>query len=120
MRLELKYFLTRIFFLHFVLPGKCLVDYTEKGWFITYIDRDPETIRKQEAVKAKEKMDATDDERVFKFIEKQIERAKDAGASREVEFTDLNREDEAEKITFSLGAVQKVEPVLKNPELVLF
>ncbi|XP_059150413.1 DNA/RNA-binding protein KIN17-like [Physella acuta] len=96
--------------------GKCLVDYTEKGWFITYIDRDPETIRKQEAIKAKEKMDATDDERISKFIEKQIERAKDTSTSRDVEFTDLNREDESEKITFNLAAVKKVEPVLKHPE----
>lgn len=29
------------------LPGKCKVDETEKGWFITYIDRDPETIERQ-------------------------------------------------------------------------
>ena len=43
--------------------GKCNVDNTEKGWFIQYIDRDPETIKKQEQVKAKEKMDM-DDNRV--------------------------------------------------------
>lgn len=24
--------------------GKCTVDETEEGWFITWIDRDPETI----------------------------------------------------------------------------
>ncbi|XP_053377858.1 DNA/RNA-binding protein KIN17-like isoform X2 [Mercenaria mercenaria] len=28
--------------------GLCDVDYTEKGWFVKYIDRDPETIRKLE------------------------------------------------------------------------
>ena len=39
---------------------KCNVDNTEKGWFIQYIDRDPETIKKQEQVKAKEKMDMDD------------------------------------------------------------
>ena len=25
--------------------GKCKVDYTEKGWFIQYIDRGPDTIQ---------------------------------------------------------------------------
>ena len=27
--------------------GHCKVDQTEKGWFIQYIDRDPETIERQ-------------------------------------------------------------------------
>lgn len=27
--------------------GKCVVDETEKGWFVAYIDRDPETIAMQ-------------------------------------------------------------------------
>ena len=30
-----------------ILTGICKVDQTEKGWFITYIDRDPETIERQ-------------------------------------------------------------------------
>ena len=29
--------------------GKCEVDETEKGWFLTYIDRDPEKLRQMEA-----------------------------------------------------------------------
>ena len=34
--------------LSFVLStGKCKVDNTEKGWFIAYIDRDPETLARQ-------------------------------------------------------------------------
>jgi len=27
--------------------SKCVVDETEKGWFVTYIDRDPEAIADQ-------------------------------------------------------------------------
>lgn len=27
--------------------GKCVVDETEKGWFVSYIDRDPEAIALQ-------------------------------------------------------------------------
>uniref|UniRef100_A0A0B7A2H7 DNA/RNA-binding protein Kin17 WH-like domain-containing protein n=1 Tax=Arion vulgaris TaxID=1028688 RepID=A0A0B7A2H7_9EUPU len=98
--------------------GKCVVDYTEKGWFITYIDRDPETIRRQEAVKAKEKMDATDDEQIAKFIERQIVRAKEAGSSKEeTEFTELKRDDEGEKVAFSLGATKKAETLFKVPDM---
>lgn len=29
------------------ITGHCKVDETEKGWFIQYIDRDPETIERQ-------------------------------------------------------------------------
>jgi hypothetical protein len=36
-------------FCHFL--GKCKVDNTEKGWFITYIDRDPETLARQKVTK---------------------------------------------------------------------
>ena len=84
------------------LSGKCNVDYTEKGWFIQYIDRDPETIRKQELVKAKEKMDMDDSEREAKLIQQQIERAaKQEKYVIETEFTELKRENEEEKGTIA-------------------
>ncbi|KYM95391.1 PREDICTED: DNA/RNA-binding protein KIN17 [Cyphomyrmex costatus] len=56
--------------------GQCVVDETEKGWYITYIDRDPETLAAQERKAKKEKMDKDDEERLLDFIDKQIERAK--------------------------------------------
>lgn len=46
------------------------------GWYITYIDRDPETLAAQERKAKKEKMDKDDEERLMDFIDKQIERAK--------------------------------------------
>jgi DNA/RNA-binding protein KIN17 len=52
--------------------GKCVVDETEKGWFITYIDRDPETIAAQEKKEKKDKMDKDDQERMMDFIDKQV------------------------------------------------
>lgn len=33
--------------------GKCVVDETEKGWFVSYIDRDPDTIAAQVCLKIK-------------------------------------------------------------------
>ncbi|KAK3610513.1 hypothetical protein CHS0354_008941 [Potamilus streckersoni] len=92
--------------------GKCNVDHTEKGWFVQYIDRDPETIRKQEALKAKEKMDLDDAERAARYIQEQIERvAKLEKNVTETEFTELKRENEEEKVAFNLGASKKEETV---------
>ncbi|CAI9722006.1 RNA-binding KIN17-like [Octopus vulgaris] len=98
--------------------GYCVVDYTEKGWFCQYVDRTPETIRKQEAVKAKERMDMDDEERNAKFIEKQIQRASvTEKVKAEPEYTELKRECE-EKVTFNLGTfVKKKEEELKKTEL---
>lgn len=46
------------------------------GWYVTYIDRDPETLAAQEKKEKKEKMDKDDEERLQDFIQKQIERTK--------------------------------------------
>ncbi|XP_059088735.1 DNA/RNA-binding protein KIN17-like [Tigriopus californicus] len=45
--------------------GKCLVDQTEEGWFITWIDRDPETIARQETRQraARKKLSSLHDEK---------------------------------------------------------
>lgn len=92
-----------------------MVDYTEKGWFVQYIDRDPETIKKQEQAKAKEKMDMDDEERTASFIQKQIERAAEQGTSaKETEYTELKRENEEEKggwIQKVMGCDRKLEAV---------
>uniref|UniRef100_A0A8C7QZJ2 DNA/RNA-binding protein KIN17 n=1 Tax=Oncorhynchus mykiss TaxID=8022 RepID=A0A8C7QZJ2_ONCMY len=54
--------------------GFCKVDETPKGWYIQYIDRDPETIRRQEELEKKKKQDLDDQERSAKFIEEQVRR----------------------------------------------
>lgn len=88
--------------------GYCTVDETEKGWFITYIDRDPETIRRQEAVAKKEKLDMDDEERMAKFLQKQIESGKtQENCARETVYTELRKESEEEKVTFRLSGSAK-------------
>lgn len=57
--------------------GFCKVDETPKGWYIQYIDRDPETIRRQEELARKKKHDLDDEERSAKFIEEQVRRGRD-------------------------------------------
>lgn len=58
-------------------PGFCKVDETPKGWYIQYIDRDPETIRRQEELEKKKKQDLDDEERSAKFIEEQVRRGRE-------------------------------------------
>lgn len=86
--------------------GHCVVDETEKGWFIQYIDRDPEAIRRQEAINKKERMDLDDEERRSRFIQQQIERT--AAALKHSDETDdarpseLKRDDDEDKVVFKL------------------
>lgn len=87
--------------------GKCIVDETEKGWFITYIDREPDTIAKEERRNKKIRMDKDDEERAAEFIEKQVKLAEErASTSKEVVYTDLKREND-EKISLDM----KLEPL---------
>lgn len=89
--------------------GFCVVDETEKGWFVQYIDRDPETIALQEKMAKKDKMEKDDNEKMMEFLEKQIERGKEIGNSTEHQPTELVRDESSEPITINL-------PMFKKPQ----
>lgn len=77
------------------LQGFCKVDETPKGWYIQYIDRDPETIRRQEEQARKKKHDLDDEERSARFIEEQVRRGcsgKEADVSGQTSAVRLNKE----------------------------
>ena len=94
--------------LYTILLGHCIVDQTEKGWYITYVDRDPATIARQEARHKKERMDMDDEERTLRFIQKQIERANAEAKECPIqEATELKRENEEEKVVLNLGLTGK-------------
>lgn len=100
--------------------GKCVVDETEKGWFVQYIDRDPETIALQEALAKKEKMDKDDQEKLMDFIEKQIEKGKASSKTETSTYTELVRENEDEKLSLNISLNsgkknEKTEAVFKCP-----
>ncbi|XP_067437288.1 DNA/RNA-binding protein KIN17 isoform X1 [Thunnus thynnus] len=89
--------------------GFCKVDETPKGWYVQYIDRDPETIRRQEEQAKKKKQDLDDEERSAKFIEEQVRRGRDGKEEDETPvFTELKRENEEEKVAFNMGASSSV------------
>ncbi|PSN31732.1 DNA/RNA-binding protein KIN17 [Blattella germanica] len=87
--------------------GKCVVDETEKGWYVQYIDRDPETIAMQEALLRKEKMDKDDQEKMMAFIEKQIEKGKECSKSDSPTYTELVRTNEEETVRVNLNLLGK-------------
>ncbi|XP_034719361.1 DNA/RNA-binding protein KIN17 [Etheostoma cragini] len=89
--------------------GLCKVDETPKGWYVQYIDRDPETIRRQEEQAKKKKQELDDEEKTARFIEEQVRRGRDGKEIEETPvFTELKRESEEEKVAFNLGASSSV------------
>ena len=93
--------------------GQCIVDRQEKGWYITWIDRDPETIARQEALAKKDKVAKDDEERLAQFISKQVEKGSNGAAeSVESQATDLIRVDEDEKVTLSFSSMSDKKPNL--------
>ena len=101
--------------------GICEVEENEKGWYITYIDRDPETLKKQENLSKKAKLEKDYEERFAKIIEEQIERGK-ASTSKPEEESDtvskeLRRDESAPgKITFKLPVVKLEKPIVIKQE----
>ncbi|XP_053623183.1 DNA/RNA-binding protein KIN17 [Plodia interpunctella] len=89
--------------------GKCVVDETEKGWFVAYIDRDPAAVAAMEAKAKKEKMEKDDQERMLEFIEKQVERGKKEGSSSEPTYSEFKRASSQERVTLSLNLKRKAE-----------
>ncbi|XVE99557.1 hypothetical protein REPUB_Repub03eG0209300 [Reevesia pubescens] len=95
--------------------GKCKVEETPKGWFITYIDRDSETIFKEKMKNKRIKLDMVEEEKQEREIQKQIEKAEMLKTPLEAEeyekkavTKELNLESGV-KIGFSLGNVAKGE-----------
>ncbi|XP_060699083.1 DNA/RNA-binding protein KIN17 [Hemiscyllium ocellatum] len=86
--------------------GYCKVDETPKGWYIQYIDRDPETICRQQELEKKKKQELDDEERNSKFIEELVRRGKEGKEEDIPVFTELKRENEEEKVAFNLNKGQ--------------
>ncbi|XP_066523322.1 DNA/RNA-binding protein KIN17 [Hoplias malabaricus] len=98
--------------------GFCKVDETPKGWYVQYIDRDPETIRRQEELEKKKKQEMDDEERSARFIEEQVRRGREGKDPEEDPvFTELNRESNEEKVAFNLGSSSSVGPIKASTSL---
>ncbi|KAJ8788866.1 hypothetical protein J1605_005162 [Eschrichtius robustus] len=79
--------------------GLCKVDETPKGWYIQYIDRDPETIRRQLELEKKKKQDLDDEEKTAKFIQEQVRR----GLEGREQVGMASSREAIDKVTFNLN-----------------
>jgi len=101
--------------------GLCTIDQTEKGWYITLIDKDPETVRRQMETERKEKMTLDDSQRQAKLIAEQIKKDKESSHEPEAPvYTELVRTDAEEKVqvTFNKSIIAEKNKVL-TPSLLL-
>eukprot|EP00262_Sarcandra_glabra_P014765 TRINITY_DN4386_c0_g2_i1.p1 TRINITY_DN4386_c0_g2~~TRINITY_DN4386_c0_g2_i1.p1 ORF type:complete len:395 (+),score=57.66 TRINITY_DN4386_c0_g2_i1:223-1407(+) len=92
--------------------GKCKVEETPKGWFMTYIDRDSETLFKEKLKNKRLKSDLVEEEKQERAIMKQIERAEQLfpeSAADGPALTDsvVPKSEQVGKIAFSLGSTSK-------------
>lgn len=95
--------------------GKCKVDETPKGWFITYIDRDSETLFKEKMKSKRARADLVDEEKQEREIRRQIERAElsmpeanGAAQPLEPDRKPLEKSETGEKIVLSLASSSKL------------
>ena len=61
---------------HLGREGLCRVEETDKGLHVSWIDNSPEALRRQDAIRKKERQDRGDEERERRVIEEQVERAR--------------------------------------------
>ncbi|XP_057487468.1 KIN17-like protein [Actinidia eriantha] len=94
--------------------GKCKVDETPKGWFMTYIDNDSETLFKEKMKNKRVRAYMVDEEKREREIRRQIERAEQlmpvedgAGQPTESEPKLLEKSENGEKIKLSLASSAK-------------
>jgi len=97
---------------HLGRSGKCVIDETEKGWYVTWVVKDQDVLDKEAALAKKNKLAMDYDERQREYIEAQIEKAKEQSTLDEEEFeaTDLLKaEDEQLKLDMKFKTLSKVQ-----------
>ncbi|KAE9147087.1 DNA/RNA-binding protein [Phytophthora fragariae] len=84
--------------------GKCVVDETEKGWHVQYIDRDPRALARQQELDKKKKAELDHEERNRLFLERQLKLASEKeGADTQQRPTKLQRGEDGEQIKMAIG-----------------
>lgn len=101
--------------------GICRVEEGDKGLEVAWIDNSPEALRRQDAIRKKERQDRGDEEREQKLIREQVERARREAEEKEgqedngeEEARSLQRED-GEKIKLAFGGKLAAEKPASPP-----
>lgn len=97
--------------------GKCVVEETERGWFVSYIERDASILARKEAMLRREQAEKAAEEAQAKRMEIQrVEAAKAldrAGGSVHTEATNMERGDGDQPIKVALASNAKKTSKLK-------
>ena len=94
--------------------GRCVVEETDKGWYIQWIDRDPKTLEKQAKLEQRQKAELDDEERMKMLIDSQIAAGVSVAGSEEEQnmeeesFT-LKRDENQPRLEISLGLAHRSE-----------
>lgn len=98
--------------------GKCVVEETERGWYVTFIERDPTILAQQENYKRRVEAEKREEKKVAKRMEMQrIEAAKmmdRAGASVRVEASKMERKEDDAPLEIKLGGLGNGAGLKKN------
>lgn len=65
--------------------GKAIVDETEKGWHVQYIERDPKVLERQAQQEARRQLDLDEEERNKRMIDEQVSAAEEKLRQRDAE-----------------------------------
>ena len=88
--------------------GLCRVEEGERGLEVAWIDNSPEALRRQDAIRKKERMDRGDEEREQRLIREEIGRAeRERGGGGEEEGAKELRGGEGERVKLSFGKREK-------------
>jgi len=104
---------------HLGRTGKCVVDETEKGWFVTWVEKDMEAREKDNRLAKRDKLAKDEEERIKDYIDAQIEKAKNEEKnSEQSEATELFKgEDEVVKLDMKIqekSVKEETRSELKN------
>ncbi|KAL9602581.1 MAG: hypothetical protein Q9219_001725 [cf. Caloplaca sp. 3 TL-2023] len=104
---------------HLGREGICRVEDLDKGLHIAWIDNSPEALRRQDAIRKKERQDKGDEEREQALIKEQVARAELVAAEKAIEDADeqarLLKREEGEKIKLNFGGQAKAVKELSTP-----
>ena len=98
--------------------GICRVEETEKGIHIAWIDNSPEALRRQDALRKKERLERGDDEREIQMIREQVARAQREAALNEDQSDEARmlQRSEGEKIKLNFGSKPVAQKLPTPPQ----
>jgi DNA/RNA-binding protein KIN17 len=102
--------------------SKCIVEETERGWYVTYIERDPTILAQQENYERRVESEKREEEKFAKRMEQQRKEAAKlmdrAGIGLNVEASKLQRSEGDNPLEIQLGSIKTEKKVPRNKGIV--